>query len=359
MKSLTGVVLISVACSGAAYAQSSVTLYGSLDVGVGYNNNVGGSKQWEATSGNSEPDKWGMLGIEDLGGGMKVGFQLENGFLAATGAGTKAGSIFNRKSIIWLSSDSYGTVTLGHSAPFSGQWINPLSAAVLGDIYEGYHPGNIDELSSSGNSLEDNVVRYVTPSYRGLQAGAEISMGNTTNFAVGRSTGYGIRYANGPIHAAVTYGIEANRPTAIGSAIGFSSFQGVAGTAQYIADKLTNLDAAATYQLGAFLLHAMYTNVKLEHAGFSDIFRTYEGGTTYQFNPANLFDLSAYTSTLAGRRWTQVSLIDQYSLSKATSVYAAVAFQQGSGGAQAVIYSNLPSSSSTQLAFRTGLHHSF
>jgi predicted porin len=60
-----------------ASARSSVTLYGSLDAGIGYNSNIGGKQQWEATSGNSQPDQWGLLGKEDLGGGLKTGFQLE------------------------------------------------------------------------------------------------------------------------------------------------------------------------------------------------------------------------------------------------------------------------------------------
>ena len=342
-----------------ASAQSSVTLYGSLDAGIGYNSNIGGKQQWEATSGNSQPDQWGLLGKEDLGGGVKAGFQLENGFLTTTGAMTRSGYIFNRKALLFLSSDEYGTLTMGHSAPLSYLWINPLGTAVLGNIYEGYHPGNIDELTTSTPAIQDNMIRYVSRSYYGLQAGAEISLGNTTNFAYGRSTAYGLNYSNGPLRAAITYAIEANRPTSIGSAIGFASFQGVAGTSTYTADRLANFDVAASYVIGPFRLHGMYTNVNLRHAGYSDTFQTFEAGTNFRSSPANLLDLSAYTATLVGRRWTQASLIDTYYLSKTTSLYAAAVYQHASGGAVAVIYSNAPSSGPNQLALRTGIHHTF
>jgi predicted porin len=345
--------------NSSVHAQSSVTLYGSMDVGLGYNSNVDGAKQWEATSGNSQPDQWGLLGVEDLGGGMKAGFRLENGFLSINGQMTHPGYVFNRHAFLFLGSDEYGTVTFGHTAPLSYWWINPLDTAVQGNIYEGYHPGNVDELTTSTPAMEDNLVRYVSPSYRGLQAAAEISFGNTSNFATSKSTGYGLRYSNGPLRTAITYGVENNRATSIGSAIGFTSFQGVAGTDTYIADKLSNLDVAASYALGRFNLHVLYTNVGLQHAGYSNTFQTFEAGTTFKPNVYNLIDLSGYSSSLAGRRWTQASLIDTYYLSKSTSVYAAAVYQRASGGAVAVIYSNMPSSGPSQVALRVGMHHTF
>jgi predicted porin len=67
--------------SGAARAQSSVTLYGIADVGIEYLNNTsaGGSQVREA-SGNLSGSRWGLKGVEDLGGGLKALFNLEAGF---------------------------------------------------------------------------------------------------------------------------------------------------------------------------------------------------------------------------------------------------------------------------------------
>src|ERR1044072_9814364 len=60
-----------------AWAQSSVTLYGSLDAGIAYISNAGGHSKWIMEQGNMQPDRWGLKGVEDLGGGLKCVFQLE------------------------------------------------------------------------------------------------------------------------------------------------------------------------------------------------------------------------------------------------------------------------------------------
>ncbi|WP_175943141.1 porin [Caballeronia sp. BCC1704] len=67
--------------SGAARAQSSVTLYGIADVGVEYlNNTSAGGSQVREVSGNLSGSRWGLKGVEDLGGGIKAIFDVENGF---------------------------------------------------------------------------------------------------------------------------------------------------------------------------------------------------------------------------------------------------------------------------------------
>lgn len=63
-----------------ASAQSSVTLYGLVDMGVGYTNNVGGHSVWQMASGFAQGSRWGLKGTEDLGGGYNALFQIENGY---------------------------------------------------------------------------------------------------------------------------------------------------------------------------------------------------------------------------------------------------------------------------------------
>jgi predicted porin len=79
-----------------AFAQSSVTLYGVLDEGIDYTNNVGGGAVWEMASGYAQGSRWGMKGSEDLGGGMKAVFQLENGFDLSSGRLAQGGRMFGR-----------------------------------------------------------------------------------------------------------------------------------------------------------------------------------------------------------------------------------------------------------------------
>jgi len=63
-----------------AHAQNSVTLYGVIDEGFDYTNNVNGKKDYELQSGYAQGSRWGLRGAEDLGGGVKAIFTLENGF---------------------------------------------------------------------------------------------------------------------------------------------------------------------------------------------------------------------------------------------------------------------------------------
>lgn len=96
-----------------SYAQSSVTLYGIIDVGLVFNNNAGGQKQYFMSSGNIQGSRWGLRGTEDLGGGLSALFVLENGFSVNNGRLAQGGDEFGRQAYVGLSSTSIGTLTLG------------------------------------------------------------------------------------------------------------------------------------------------------------------------------------------------------------------------------------------------------
>jgi predicted porin len=117
-----------------AHAQSSVTLYGRLDAGIEYmsgvpsGSNVNGAannstNRWKAESGDWGTSLWGLKGVEDIGGGNKVLFQLEGSFNTMTGAGPGGGGLFNRWATVGLSNDQYGTFTMGRMLFISnGVW---------------------------------------------------------------------------------------------------------------------------------------------------------------------------------------------------------------------------------------------
>ena len=90
-------VLASVA--GVAQAQSSVQLYGIVDLVL--HKDKGASAA--LTSGGVSGSRWGLKGSEDLGGGLKANFLLEQGFDADTGALSTAGTAFSRQSYVDLS----------------------------------------------------------------------------------------------------------------------------------------------------------------------------------------------------------------------------------------------------------------
>ncbi|EGD02685.1 outer membrane protein, (porin), partial [Burkholderia sp. TJI49] len=104
--------LIFAALSGAfvatAHAQSSVTLYGLIDAGITYTNNQGGHSAWQETSGSINGSRWGLRGTEDLGGGLKAIFTLENGFGINNGTLKQNGREFGRQAFVGLAHDSFG-----------------------------------------------------------------------------------------------------------------------------------------------------------------------------------------------------------------------------------------------------------
>lgn len=344
--------------TGAAQAQSNVQLYGSMDAGVAYVSNQGGKSNWMAQQGGTQPDRWGLRGIEDLGGGMHAIFLLENGFSTLTGNTLKAGSMFNRQSWVGLQSDSAGTLTIGHMAPFSFDWLGPMSSAYLGQNWYMFHPGNLDELANTSVVQVDNSVRYVTPDFKGFKLGTMFSFGNTTNFASGRKWSVAANYANGGFKAAAAYSNENNRSPNV-AVLGGTTFQGQA-VASYAAQYVENMGAGASYSFGPWLVHGLYTRVKLQNPGYSDTYQAWDAGVNYLTSVANQITFGAAVTTMSGKRWTQFQLGDVYNFSKRTNVYLSGVYQHASGtGAVTAINTIGASSTRSQVVVMSGVHHSF
>src|SRR5579859_135433 len=64
VKHAVAATVIGLGAVSGAWAQSSVMLYGSMDAGVAYVNNVGGHAKWAMIQGNTQPDRWGLKGKE-------------------------------------------------------------------------------------------------------------------------------------------------------------------------------------------------------------------------------------------------------------------------------------------------------
>ena len=97
------------AFAGTAQAQSSVTLYGVVDANIEYVSNMSstaagtagfpgrGENKFGVTSGGLSGSRWGLRGVEDLGGGMKALFVLESGFGVDDGRMQQGGRLFGRQ----------------------------------------------------------------------------------------------------------------------------------------------------------------------------------------------------------------------------------------------------------------------
>ena len=98
------------AFAGAASAQSSVTLYGTVDLSGKYTKNDGSGRRLSLSQDGINSSQLGFRGVEDLGGGLKAGFNLLAGVNADTGS-TNA-KFFNRRSTVSLFSPA-GELRLG------------------------------------------------------------------------------------------------------------------------------------------------------------------------------------------------------------------------------------------------------
>src|ERR1700741_2288954 len=103
-----------------AFAQSSVTLYGVVDTGLGYLSNSsslgathGGRSKLYMNQGVWSGSLVGLTGTDDLGGGTKAILKLEGGYNSATGGLQFANTLFGRQAYVGLTNNQYGTLTAG------------------------------------------------------------------------------------------------------------------------------------------------------------------------------------------------------------------------------------------------------
>ena len=219
-KSLLAVAAMT-AFAGAAQAQSSVTVYGVLDVGYSALSSTTAAglatKVAEVNSGNQSTSRLGVKGVEDLGGGMKAGFTAEfglnptspnisgssNNYYATTGLTTAGSTMDNRQTFISIEKAGVGTVKLGRQYTMVHESIGSNTAAgannVLGDgLYSG---GNSSSAAALMSRRDDNytiratqAVNVVSPTMFGLTASAQFSP--SAKDVDGVAAGAGATYTN-------------------------------------------------------------------------------------------------------------------------------------------------------------------
>jgi predicted porin len=324
--------------SAGAYAQSSVTLYGSLDAGIGYVNKVGGQSFWAQTSGALSDTYFGLRGSEDLGGGNRAIFKLESGFNIGNGqfgGWLNSGSqgMFNRQAYVGLSNNMYGTLTLGRQYDSVVDYLGPLSLAGKGVNLAG-HPFNNDNIG--GQYAISNAVKYEGPDYAGFHFGAMYGFSNSSDFAQGRQWSAGAAYANGPFKVAAAYNqLNNNGSGALNSTA--SRVGQVLG-----ADVQRTFGVGGNYTYGPVTGGLVWTRTKLQ--GTSQIgdmmangarFDNIEASAVYSLTPAIAL-VGSYTFTYANindtaLRWHSATLGADYSLSRRTDVYLAGVYQHATG----------------------------
>ncbi|RQR32360.1 porin [Burkholderia sp. Bp9143] len=359
-----------------AHAQSTVTLYGVVDTGLMYVHNSGGkSTQLMMASGTESGSRWGLKGSEELGGGLKAIYQVENGFSSTSGRLGQGGRMFGRQAYVGLSdAGSWGSITLGRQYDPLIDLVQP----VQGDNYLGgffSSPGDID---NADNSVRvNNAIKWSSPSWSGLQFSAMYSFGGVAG-ATGSGQTYSgaAAYTNGPLAVAAGFlhvdngnGSVAQRANTSADSLFNSSVN-----AAYASARSVNIArAGGRYTLGAFTLGGYYSYSQYNPDASSAFGRSekYHNGSVYgvwQVSPALLAEVGYnYLRSLgdSSAKYHQFSVGADYNISKRTDIYTVASYgratgQNGAGAAQAVIGSmDIDAGKRSQAIVTAGLRHRF
>ena len=388
MKKRLGVFCMALGMSGLAHAQSSVSLYGIIDAGFNAITNVGGGHQYAMTSGVSNGSRWGLLGSEDLGSGMKAVFRLENGFDVTNGTLSQGGRLFGRQAYTGLSSP-YGIFTFGRQYDSLVDSVGGLVVSTQWAGNVGSHPGDLDNLNNTNRI--NNAVKYTSPTFGGVVLSDLYSFGGVAgDTSRSQIWSTGAKYAAGPLTIGAGY-LNARNPNLSFFGSGTSSTP-VAATASVSSPIYGGFLSAHTYQaigtgvqyvIGNATIGAVYTNTKFINLGditsgpnpsrFSGTatFNNAEVSFSYFVTPAiQLGAEYAYTESGGvggndGAKYHQGELAAHYFLSKRTDIYILGVYQHASGTdsmnrpAVAAINTLSPSSSNAQTLIRIGIRTKF
>ena len=340
------VALAVLAASGAAMAQSSVTLFGVVD--AGYAVGKGTTNKTALSTDRIGSSRLGFRGVEDLGGGMRAEFWLEAGVANDSGAayasnsnnqavtalasaGTQ-GLTFNRKSTVGLVG-SMGEIRLGRD--YSPQFYPDAQYDPFGTN------GVASSLIAYGGGFAavraSNMVAYHSPVVGGLSVMLGSYMGeNNTGGAAGKAgdgNGIHVKYANGPL------------------ALGIAS----ATTKTAAATEVKTSTMGGSYNFGVAAV--MFNSNTVSNTGAVDLKGQLLGltvpmaGGTFKFSNASLKQGAAETKRNA------VGFVQP--LSKRTSLFATYARNGNSGGAARGLNGATVNPNVSSTGYDLGVNHTF
>jgi general bacterial porin, GBP family len=328
--------------AGGAAAQSSVTLYGVVDVFGQYLNN-GGTSSVSMRSGGNTGSMFGLKGSEDLGGGLKAIFDVENGFNVNNGSFfADSTAMFYRQSWVGLTNDKYGQLTFGRqyqpsfwvvypADPFrADEALAPAASAVL-------TPDRNTLSTQNMSGRTSNSIFYRSPTMGGFQVLAMYGLSATVTQPVPQTTGNMLDVA-----ASYTgYGFYAG--------FGYQKMHPGTATIASLPAPLTLLSTehftgALAYRIGIVNLQALYVYSKpadpAAHslAALAGTYHPYSIasiGATIQATPADTVEVAIQERNARGVHDNTPAFQVGYdhSLSKRTSVYARAGYMKNHGTA--------------------------
>ncbi len=325
------------AFAGVASAQSSVTLYGTVDLNGQYVKNSGRDRRFSMGQDGINSSQLGFRGVEDLGGGLKAGFNLLSGVGPDAGTAGAGGKFYNRRSTVSLFSNA-GELRLGRD--YTPTFWNQTIFDAFGTNGFGESNG-IRQLFSGVRS--DNSIGYFLPSNLGgfygqamvaaSEGGATNAGGSSSDRVGGRLYAARLGFAAGPFDVAASYGTQRYGAPSIATG-GLSPWNAqVFNVAQGQSQKTWNV--GGSYDFGFLKLLGYYDHNKV----------TGSQGAIVSDLKENMFSISTVIPMGQGEvhlgydrsklKTSSAALIDptvdlwaatyQYNLSKRTAMYATVA----------------------------------
>lgn len=355
-------VVLAASLTGTAFAQSNVTLSGTVDLAVAHGSGSV-SNQNQLANGYLAASRLAFKGFEDLGGGLKAGFWLESGFNADTGTGQitntnnqstgvagNGGLTFNRRSHVSLGGN-WGEIRLGRD--FVPQYLNIADF----DPFDLSGSGGSQVLNSAitGPTLvrASNSVSYLYG--HGFNAAA-------IGYGPGGFSGSGFQFhamyylGENPSGTATSkdgtgYGARAVYST------GKFTVSGATGRTDYAAGDVRQSNAGASYDFGMVNVMGMY---EWDKKGAVSA----RGWLAGALVPAGVGKIrvsySRYGTDAAGnptaKKWG-VGYV--YPLSKRTALYAAAAHVSNEGTSASALNGAVTAAGKSSNGFDFGIKHSF
>ena len=328
MKKTLAAVAVLGAFAGSALA-ADVTLYGRVNLGVQYLNEDNGttdSDSWGLQSGNATGSRFGIKGVEEISEGLKVGFQLEQGFNADNGAESDSTKAFSREARLYVATD-YGTLHMGRFGALD-------SATGSVDIAAGFTASGTGygELINDQSrvfktySRLDNSIAYTSPEFAGVKVIAMASLGNDNK----KLTGISVK--NGKVDFAYDSEGEASSNVDRYYALGATGQWGALGAGLVVSMVDAGHDA---HTLAAVFEDGISISAKTGDDNYN-----VTAGVNYDFGVAKVFLAGNYYKggevnkyVLRGTGWALDSTTETSSWGVSTSVAAPV----GSGTLEAAV----------------------
>ena len=184
--------LIALAVLGAAASAQAadISLYGVVDTGLAYTYNddwtigdkgnivhsADGESNLEMASGINASSRFGIVGSEDLGNGMKVSFKLESGINTDDGSLGQGGRLFGREASLTLSGD-FGKISAGRMGGVGSSAGTYDYVYAIGEAFDG---GDFNIWGMTASSRYDNMITYETPEFAGVKVTAQYSFDGDT-----------------------------------------------------------------------------------------------------------------------------------------------------------------------------------